>query len=172
MAPDNELLQRYVKEGSDAAFAELVQRHLSLVYSTALRQAGGDAHLAHDVSQMVFTALARKAASLSNRPALAGWLYLATHHAAAQWVRSDRRRKTHEQEAHIMHESLSSSATATDWDRVRPVIDDAMRALNDTDREAVLLRFFERRPFAYTAINGGYWLVSFVVMGTILGAWR
>ena len=31
---------------------------------------------------------------------------------------------------------------------------------------------FERRPFAYTATNGGYWLVSFVVMGTILGAWR
>ena len=31
---------------------------------------------------------------------------------------------------------------------------------------------FERRPPAYTAINGGYWFVSFVVMGTILGAWR
>jgi Protein of unknown function (DUF1761) len=31
---------------------------------------------------------------------------------------------------------------------------------------------FERRPLAYTAINGGYWLVSFVVMGAILGAWR
>ena len=31
---------------------------------------------------------------------------------------------------------------------------------------------FERRPFAYTAINGGYWVVAFVVMGTILGAWR
>jgi hypothetical protein len=31
---------------------------------------------------------------------------------------------------------------------------------------------FERRPFAYTAINGGYWLVALVVMGTILGAWR
>lgn len=31
---------------------------------------------------------------------------------------------------------------------------------------------FERRPFAYTAINGGYWVVAFVVMGAILGAWR
>jgi hypothetical protein len=31
---------------------------------------------------------------------------------------------------------------------------------------------FERRPWTYTAINGGYWLVSFVVMGVILGAWR
>jgi hypothetical protein len=34
------------------------------------------------------------------------------------------------------------------------------------------IALFERRPFAYTAINGGYWLVAFVVMGAILGAWR
>lgn len=31
---------------------------------------------------------------------------------------------------------------------------------------------FERRPPAYVAINGGYWLVSLAVMGAILGAWR
>ena len=29
------------------------------------------------------------------------------------------------------------------------------------------IALFERRPFAYTAINGGYWVVSFVVMGAI-----
>jgi RNA polymerase sigma factor (sigma-70 family) len=148
MVLDNELLQKYVKEGSNAAFTELVQRHLALVYSTALRQLGGDAHLAQDVAQTVFTALARKAGSLSDRTALAGWLYLGTHHAAAQCVRSDRRRRTREQEAHLMNELYSSSVAATDWDRVRPVIDDAMHALNDADREAVLLRFFEHRPFA------------------------
>ena len=34
------------------------------------------------------------------------------------------------------------------------------------------IALFGRRPPAYTAINGGYWLVSFVVMGAILGAWR
>lgn len=31
---------------------------------------------------------------------------------------------------------------------------------------------FERRPFSYAAINGGYWLVSLVVMGAIIGGWR
>lgn len=31
---------------------------------------------------------------------------------------------------------------------------------------------FERRPFGYIAINGGYWMVSFIVMGAIIGAWR
>jgi hypothetical protein len=31
---------------------------------------------------------------------------------------------------------------------------------------------FERRPWSYTAINGGYWLVSFIVMGALIGGWR
>lgn len=31
---------------------------------------------------------------------------------------------------------------------------------------------FERRPWTYTAINGGYWLIAFVLMGFILGVWR
>ena len=69
---DSELLRRYTEEKSEAAFAELVRRHLDLVYSVALRQVGGDAHLAQDVAQTVFTALARKAASLVERPVLGG----------------------------------------------------------------------------------------------------
>ena len=47
-----------------------------------------------------------------------------------------------------MHELFASTAAATDWERVRPVLDDAMRDLAAADREAVLLRFFEQRPFA------------------------
>ena len=34
------------------------------------------------------------------------------------------------------------------------------------------LALFERRPWTYTVINGGYFAVSFIVMGVILGAWR
>jgi RNA polymerase sigma factor (sigma-70 family) len=150
MSTDAELLRRYVTQKSESAFTELVQRHVALVYSTALRQLGGDAHLAQDVTQTVFTALARKAESLTGRSALAGWLYLGAHHAAAQAVRTDQRRRAREQEAHIMHELFSPEASAlpTEWGRVRPVLDDALRELRDDDREAVLLRFFERRPFA------------------------
>ena len=147
MMTDAELLHRYATENSQDAFAELVQRHLSLVYSTALRQLAGDAHLAQDVAQTVFTALTRKAHALSDRASLAGWLYLGTHHAAAQIVRSDRRRRAREEEAQAMHHTSDPSAT-TDWDRLRPVLDDALRELSDADREAVLLRFFEQQPFA------------------------
>src|SRR6185503_14196705 len=75
MIEDSELLQQYAREDNEAAFAEIVQRHLNLVYSAALRQVGGDADLAKDVAQNVFTDLARKAASLSTRSMLTGWLY-------------------------------------------------------------------------------------------------
>ena len=68
MLEDAELLRRYSEQKSQAAFGELVQRHLNLVYSVALRQVGGDSHLAEDVAQQVFVALAHKAASLTDRP--------------------------------------------------------------------------------------------------------
>ena len=64
---DAELLRRYAFERSEAACAELVRRHLAPVYGFALRRVGGDAHLAEDVVQVVFTTLARKAAALASR---------------------------------------------------------------------------------------------------------
>src|SRR5471032_518085 len=110
MSGDPELLRRYVEERSEAAFAELVQRHLNLVYFAALRQVGGDVHRAKDVAQSVFTDLARKAATLSRHAVLTGWLYTSTHYAAAKALRAEQRRQTHEQEAQTMNEILQSSA--------------------------------------------------------------
>src|ERR1041385_3693351 len=99
MIPDGELLRRYIESHSESAFAELVARHLDLVYSTALRQVNGDAHLAQDVAQTVFIDLARKAATLTQRSVLTGWLYTSSSFAAAKAVRTEQRRQTHEQEA-------------------------------------------------------------------------
>src|SRR5215472_16984784 len=79
---DRELLQRYATGRCEAAFTELVKRYVDLVYSAALRQVGGDAHLAEDVAQAVFIDLARKAASLPQRAVLAGWFYTGTRSAA------------------------------------------------------------------------------------------
>src|SRR5947208_3046510 len=107
MHEDAELLRRYADEKSDEAFAELVRRHLNLVYAVALRQVAGDAHLAHDVSQQVFTALARKAAVLAERPALSGWLYRSAHFAASDIVRAERRRRAREQEVYAMNSLMS-----------------------------------------------------------------
>ncbi len=146
MMDDAQLLRRYVEKRSQEAFAELVQRHVNLVYFAALRRVGGDAHLADDVAQRVFADLARKAPTLRGRTALTGWLYTSTRFAAAQAVRSERRRRTHEQEAQTMQEIHATADP--DWNQLRPVIDEAMDELSDTDREAVLLRYFENQPLA------------------------
>ncbi len=146
MTDDAELLRQYATRHSDSAFAELVRRHLDLVYSSAFRIVGRDAHAAEDVAQAVFLALARKASELSGRRTLAGWLFLTTHHLAAQRVRSDCRRRNREHHAHHMNEILH--APDVDWERLRPVLDDTLAQLGDVDREAVVLRYFERKSFA------------------------
>lgn len=151
MIPDGELLRRYTETDSESAFTELVERHLALVYSAALRQVNGDAHLAQDVAQTVFADLAGKAATLAGRPVLTGWLYTSALFAAAKAVRTEQRRHTREQEAHLMNHLLCDAAPDTDWEKLRPVLDAAMLELNETDREAVLLRYFGNRPHAEIA---------------------
>jgi RNA polymerase sigma factor (sigma-70 family) len=148
MSDDAALLRRYAEDRSEAAFGELVRRHLNLVYAVALRQCGGDAHLAQDVAQRVFTDLARKAATLAGRPVLSGWLHRATQFAATDVVRAERRRRAREQEAHAMQELTRHPGAETDWDRLRPVLDQAVNELGDRDRDAVMLRFYEGRAFA------------------------
>src|SRR6188768_785292 len=101
---DGDLLQRYLRDHSEAAFEELVQRHIGLVYSSALRQVDNDTHRAQDVTQTVFTDLARKAAKLSRHPSLTGWLYTSTRFAAATVIRTELRRSIREQEAQAMQE--------------------------------------------------------------------
>jgi len=145
---DTELLRRYADEKSEAAFGELVRRHVNLVYSVALRQCGGDAHLAQDVAQRVFTALARKARQLSGRAVLGGWLYRSAQFAASDVVRAERRRRAREQEAHAMQKISDPAAGDADWQKLAPVLDQAIGELATRDRDAVVLRFFEGRPFA------------------------
>lgn len=148
MLDDPQLLRRYVAERSQDAFAEIVRRRVDLVYSVALRQVAGDAHLAKDVTQKVFADLARKASTLLERPALSGWLYRSTHYAASDMVRSERRRRVREQETYAMQDQITSAETQPDWDRLRPMLDNALGELDDADRDAVALRFFEGRAFA------------------------
>ena len=147
MNDDAALLRRYADEKSEAAFAELVRRHLDLVYSAALRRLGGDAHRAADIAQQVFTTLARDTRKLSRHAVLTAWLYTATRNAAIDLIRSEQRRHTREQEATAMQNLFSASPDA-DWERLRPVLDEVMDELSDADRTAVLLRFFEKRAFS------------------------
>jgi RNA polymerase sigma factor (sigma-70 family) len=146
MTPDSELLRRYAQTRSEDAFAELVRRHVNLVYSAALRQVNGDVHLAQDVAQTVFTDLARKAGSLARRASLTGWLYTSAYFAAAKMVRTEKRRRDREDK--FMREPISETAPGADWEKLRPVLDDVLHELKESDRDAILLRYFENRPYA------------------------
>src|SRR5687768_8216425 len=152
MNDDAELLRRYAAEGANDAFAELVERHVDFVYSAALRQLNGDAHLAADATQLVFTDLARKAGSLVGHRVLAGWLFTSTRFVTAKLVRGEQRRHAREGQAHLMQAINSDDVSAKlDWERVRPVLDDALGELSAPDREAILLRFIEGRDYAGVA---------------------
>ena len=145
---DRELLQRYAACRCETAFTDLAKRYVDFVYSAALRQVSGDAHLAQDVTQSVFIDLARKAASISERTVLTGWLYTSARYAAAKAVRSDQRWHAREQEANPMQELSHESNPDPAWDQLRPVLDAAMHELNERDRNAVLIRYFEGRQLA------------------------
>lgn len=148
MKEDTELLRSFAEEGDEDAFRALVDRHVNLVHSIALRQVNGDAHLAADVTQLVFTDLARKASALSEHRVLAGWLFTSTRFAAGKLVRREQRRRAREQEAHLRHELIMNSESDPDWSRVKGVLDEALGALSAADREAILLRYFESRGFS------------------------
>lgn len=148
MPEDSELLHRFAREGDQSAFAELVTRHLDRAYAVALRGVGGDAHLAEDVAQIVFTSLARKAAALETHPALSAWVHRTAHYLAIDLVRTEARRRAREEKATAMQNLHEESARDTAWDKLRPDLDAVMADLPERDRSALALRFFDDRAFA------------------------
>src|ERR1041385_6894096 len=138
---DMELLARYTRQHAEDAFAEIVRRHLGLVYSAALRQVRSP-QLAEEVSQSAFVKLAGEASRLKPNTILSAWLYQVTRRTAIDVVSREASRQLREQVATEMN---AMNATATDWMHVEPLLDEAMHALDDTDRAAVLLRYFENK---------------------------
>jgi RNA polymerase sigma factor (sigma-70 family) len=153
MTSDVELLRAYARDRSETAFAELVRRHLDLVYSVALRNLAGDVHLAEDVTQQVFADLARKAAPLSRRAVLGGWLYRSAQFAAAKTVRGEHRRRHREQEAEIMQ--ATPRVPEPDWESLRPKLDELVSGLNERDRDAIWLRFVANQSFGEIGLRLG-----------------
>ena len=145
MTDDGQLLQQYTRERSEAAFGELVTRHIDLVYSAALRVAGGDSHLAQDVTQTVFLDLARKPGSVPQDAVLAGWLYRHAWFTAAKMVRTERRRQTREQTA--MEMRALDDNTGSPWEQIAPHLDEGLNQLSAADRDAIVLRFFKKQDF-------------------------
>jgi RNA polymerase sigma factor (sigma-70 family) len=93
-ATDADLLDRFARLRDEEAFAALVSRHGPMVLG-ACRRVLGDAHAAEDACQAVFLVLARKAGSVRQPDALAGWLYGVAYRVALK-ARGRRRGWSHE----------------------------------------------------------------------------
>jgi RNA polymerase sigma factor (sigma-70 family) len=139
---DHELLAEYARTESEAAFAALVARYVNLVHSAAWRFTGNPHH-AEEITQAVFIILARKAGGLRRGTVLSGWLYQTARLTAANFVKGEIRRQRREQEAY-MQSTLTDPEPAA-WAQIAPLLDEAMGRLGETDRNAIVLRFFENK---------------------------
>jgi RNA polymerase sigma factor (sigma-70 family) len=149
MSDDRALLRDYAARHSEPAFAELVARHIDLVYSVALRQVG-DPHLAEEITQAVFIILARKARQLPPAIVLQGWLCRTARYASADALKQQRRRRRREQEVFMLSQidPAHSECAPNDWMQIAPLLEGAMEKLAEKDHDALVLRFFEGKSFA------------------------
>jgi RNA polymerase sigma factor (sigma-70 family) len=139
MMSDLDLLEQYARENRQEAFAALLDRHLKLVYSAALRQVRSP-ELAEEVAQSVFADLARNAGKLEPQTVLTAWLYQVTRRTAIDVVRRESRRQQREQ---IAFDMSNMNANSSEWTAIEPLLDEAMETLDPSDRTAILLRYFE-----------------------------
>lgn len=140
---DSELLRRYCRERSENAFAQLVERHLGLVYAVALRQAGDQAQVAEKITQAVFTDLAEQAESLQERSSLAGWLYCRAQTAESDSASGQPRTRGTPGPVHTQ----SSPGRLGDSEQLEPVIGEAIDKMEEVDRRALLLHYRDGLDF-------------------------
>ena len=135
---DRELLKRFSATRSDAAFAELVERHIGMVHAVATRSARNAAD-ARDIAQNVFNRLARIQGRIPASVPLPVWLYRQTCSTAASHMRGEKRRREREGIA----AELQAMNERTSLDELGPEIDSMINALPSKSRAALVLRFFK-----------------------------
>lgn len=151
MMSEKELLQAFTDDRSEDAFAQLVRRYAGLVYSTARRRLANTS-LAEDITQIVFIRFAKNPPRLKNPAALAAWLHRTTVHATIDLWRSETRRRAREMEAVVMEPATPETNL---WDEISPKLDEALDQLNEDDRQALLLRFFNQKSMREVGVTLG-----------------
>ncbi len=151
---DQRLLRQFIEEGSQAAFACLVERHRNLVYSTCRRELG-DSSLAEDAAQVVFLLLARKARSLRREVVLSGWLFQAARFTAKDLRQREVQRRMRDEKIGVEMLDRQQQECDAVWQEIDPWLHESLGRLGEKDRLVILMRFFEGMNFSEIALALG-----------------
>jgi RNA polymerase sigma factor (sigma-70 family) len=157
---DGQLLQRFIAQREERAFAAILQRYGALVYGVC-RHVLREPHDAEDAFQATFLVLARKAATIRRHESLAAWLHRVALNLARMARTSTARRRAHEKEAVLMAQARSVDEEALrDW---QPVLHEEVDRLPEKYRVPVVLCYLEGRTHGEAAQELGWSL------GTVKG---
>jgi RNA polymerase sigma-70 factor (ECF subfamily) len=152
---DVRLRERLVA-GDDDALAEAYDRWSPLVHSLALRVTG-DHTAAEDVTQEVFIRLWEQPDAYDpGRGALRTWLCVMAHRRAVDWLRRRTARARYQASAAAADAAAAAGdGPAVDegvmWQVEAKAVREAVRALPDPQREAVLLAYYRGRTYREVA---------------------
>ena len=141
---EQSLIEDFVATRNERAFEQFVGRHIDMVFGCALRRTG-DPELAKDITQNVFTILARKMHRLKAGAGLAGWLHKTTLFETSKALRGESRLKK-KMKAFARHSNGGADSAAPESEVIQHV-DEAINELSDGDRQLILLHYFEGRSF-------------------------
>src|SRR5262245_133744 len=157
-AGDDELLRRFALARDEAAFAELVRRHGTLVLGVA-RRVLGEHHAAEDVLQASFLLLARKAWRVRWRRSVAPWL-----HAAAYRLACEARRRRARQPVSISQPAEVSTDAGPErpllWQEVRCAVDEELARLSAPLRAPLVLCYLQGLTRDEAALRLGWTLAT------------
>jgi RNA polymerase sigma factor (sigma-70 family) len=111
---DARLLERFVTQGDESAFAAMVARHCALVLSTC-QAVLKDPNAADDVFQATFVLLFRKAGSIRGRDALGAWLHRVAYRIALEARAAAARRRDVEKAAGALRAAAAEKSPSDDW---------------------------------------------------------
>lgn len=152
---DIDLIRRFVEQGDAAAFAQIVRRHIDWVYSLSLRLTRGNHALADDVTQAVFVLLSRKAASIRKETVLATWLFATAKYCHRSARRHESRLQNREKQVASFRSEVVTNDDVVAWDEIVQFLDETVGRLGRSDRQAILMRFYQGKPLAEVGVALG-----------------
>jgi len=148
---DRLLIERFLANKDEAAFAELVRRHGPMVLGVCLRVLR-NRHDAEDVFQAAFLILARKARSVRRQASAGAWLFQVAYHLALKMRANADRKRT------CVLPDVAAPETdngCPDWE-LHLILDEELARLPEKYRVVLLLCHYEGKTRAEAARQLGW----------------